>query len=101
VCTLLSDSPVNWAWGSGFSVTWTGYLYAPVAGTYTFGGWVDGNIDITIKGQIVADLSTEGGSYGGTVTLEGGSSCPHNDVLFFERRQQTWFSTGIRPPRSL
>ena len=76
VCTLLTNSPVNWAWGNSFSVSWTGYIYAPVTGSYTFGGWVDGSVYIQIQSQIIANFNTTGGSYSGSITLEGGRCVP-------------------------
>jgi hypothetical protein len=84
VCTPLADSPVDWAkggWGEGsdptaFSVSWDGYLFAPVDGVYTFSGWVDGTVYIEINGGVVADLNTIGSGYAGTVTLPGGRCVP-------------------------
>ena len=84
ICTSLDDSPVDWAkggWDEGsdptaFSVSWDGYLFAPVDGVYTFGGWVDGRVFIEINGEVVADLNTIGSGYGGTVTLSGGRCVP-------------------------
>ncbi len=74
-CTSLDQSPVNWAWG-GFSVDWTGYIYAPVSGTYRFSGWVDGTVYFKIGDTVVADFNTSGGGYSGTVELEQGSYTP-------------------------
>ena len=72
VCTPLADSPVNWAW-DGFSVQWTGYLYAPVNGIYTISSnyWVDGIINVEVDGTTITDLNTGGGGYSGQITLQG------------------------------
>lgn len=77
-CTPPGESPVNWAWGSGFSVTWAGYLYAPVGGDYRFASryWVDGYVFIEVNGVVVADLDTTGAGYSKTVPLEEGSWVP-------------------------
>ncbi len=71
VCTQLVSSPVNWAWGSGFSVAWSGWLYAPVAGEYQFSSnyWVDGFVKIDVANTPVANIDTPGGGYSATVSL--------------------------------
>jgi hypothetical protein len=84
ICTPPSASPVDWAKGgwngssdpTGFSVSWNGYLFAPVDGAYSFGGWVDGIVYVEINGEVVANMNTIGSSYGGTVTLQGGGCVP-------------------------
>jgi len=84
ICTPLSASPVDWAKGgwngssdpTGFSVSWNGYIFAPVDGAYSFGGWVDGTVYVEINGEVVANMNTTGSSYGRTVTLPGGRCVP-------------------------
>ncbi len=76
-CTPIDQSPVDWARGT-FNVDWTGYVYAPVGGTYTFSShyWVDGNIYVKVGDTVVADFNTDGGGYGGQVTLAKDSFTP-------------------------
>ena len=77
VCTPLADSPVDWAWGY-FSVVWSGYIYAPVSGTYTFSSnyWVDGTVFVKVGDTVIADFDTGGGGYSGQVDLQEGSYTP-------------------------
>ena len=77
-CTPVADSPVDWADGTGWSVTWTGQLFVPYAGDYRFAAryWVDGIVYISVNGTVVADLNTTGAGYGQTVTLPGNSWVP-------------------------
>jgi hypothetical protein len=77
-CTPVVDSPVDWADGTGWSVTWTGQLFVPYAGDYRFSAWywVDGFVYISVNGTVVADLNTTGAGYGKTVTLPGNSWVP-------------------------
>jgi hypothetical protein len=85
VCT--QNSPVDWARGgwepdTGFYVSWTGFLYAPVTGSYGFGAWVDGDVFVEVNGIVVGDLDTSGGGYSGYVYLEGETWVPV--FLYFE-----------------
>jgi hypothetical protein len=77
-CTPVADSPVDWADGTGWSVTWTGQLFVPYTGDYRFSAWywVDGIVYISVNGTVVADLNTTGAGYGQTVTLPGNSWVP-------------------------
>ena len=77
-CTPVVDSPVDWADGTGWSVTWTGQLFVPYAGDYRFSAWywVDGIVYISVNGTVVANLNTTGGGFGQTVTLPGNSWVP-------------------------
>jgi hypothetical protein len=77
-CTPVADSPVDWADGTGWSVTWSGQLFVPYAGDYRFSAWywVDGIVYISVNGTVVADLNTTGAGYGQTVTLPGNSWVP-------------------------
>ncbi len=70
LCTSVTNSPVNWATGS-FSTQWSGYLYAPVDGIYTFSShyWVDGIIFVKVGDTVIADFNTGGGGYAGNVYL--------------------------------
>ena len=78
VCTPSLKSPVYWAWDYNFSVTWTGFLYAPVGGDYRFSSyyWVDGVVFIAVNGTVVADLDTTGGGYSAVVPLQQGTWVP-------------------------
>ena len=76
VCTPLDSSPVDWADGSDFSVSWDGYIFAPEKGDYRFGEWVDGIVYIRIGPEIVANMNTTGGSYGKTVTIPAACCVP-------------------------
>ena len=77
-CTPVADSPVDWADGTGWSVTWTGQLFVPYTGDYRFSAWywVDGIVYISVNGTVVANLNTTGAGYGQTVTLPGNSWVP-------------------------
>ena len=77
-CTPLTDSPVNWASGTGWTVSWAGQLYIPFAGDYEFNSHylVDGIIYIEVNGTVVADLNTTGDSYSTTLTLPGNTWVP-------------------------
>jgi hypothetical protein len=77
-CTPLASSPVDWAWGSGWTVTWTGQLFIPVSGDYRFSSyyWVDGIIYIEVDDNIVADMNTTGAGYSQTLTLQGNTWVP-------------------------
>ncbi len=77
-CTPVDESPVDWADGMGWSVTWTGQLFVPYAGDYRFTSyyWVDGIVDIIVNGTVVADLNTTGGGYSQTMTLPGNTWVP-------------------------
>ena len=76
-CTALTSSPVDWAWGN-FNVTWTGFLHAPVSGSYGISSqiWVDGAVYVEIDGQVIADFDTTGGGYSGSVDLVAGERVP-------------------------
>jgi len=75
-------APVDWANGDDFYVSWMGYLYAPVTGTYRFGAWVDGKVFVEVNGTIIGNLDTTGGGYSGYVHLEGEAWVPV--FLYFE-----------------
>ncbi len=77
MCTPVDRSPANWAWGD-FSVTWSGCVYVPVSGTYTFSSryWVDGTVYVAVNGETIADFDTGGAGYSGQVTLEGAQWVP-------------------------
>ncbi len=59
-----------------FSVSWKGYIFTPVGGDYSFGGWIDGKVSIEINGEVVTNRDTTGSSYSKTITLPGGSCVP-------------------------
>ena len=77
-CTPVAESPVDWADGMGWSVTWTGQLFVPYAGEYRFSAyyWVDGIVYISVNGTVVADLNTTGGGFGQTIALPGNTWVP-------------------------
>jgi len=78
VCTSLANSPVNWATGTGWTVSWAGQLYIPYAGDYTFNSnyLVDGIVYIEVNNVVVADLNTTGANYSKTLTLPGDTWVP-------------------------
>jgi len=77
-CTPVADSPVDWADGTGWSVTWSGQLFIPYAGDYRFTSryWVDGIVYIAVNGTVVADLNTIGAGYSTNMTLPGNTWVP-------------------------
>jgi hypothetical protein len=77
-CTPVIDSPVDWADGMGWSVTWSGQLFVPYAGNYRFASryWVDGIVYIAVNGTVVADLNTTGAGYSTNMTLPGNTWVP-------------------------
>jgi len=77
-CTPFAESPVNWAWGSGWTVTWAGQLFVPFSGDYRFASryWVDGIVSISVNGTVVADLNTTGATYNQTIALPGNTWVP-------------------------
>jgi len=77
-CTPVIDSPVDWADGMGWSVTWSGQLFVPYAGDYRFASryWVDGIVYIAVNGTVVADMNTTGAGYNTTMTLPGNTWVP-------------------------
>jgi hypothetical protein len=90
VCTPPGLSPVHWArggWGGednppAFWVYWTGYIYAPVDGSYRFSGWIDGDVVIEVGGAQVIRAQTTGSSLTGYVTLTGETWVPI--FIYFE-----------------
>jgi hypothetical protein len=77
-CTPVASSPVNWAWGSGWTVSWDGQLFVPSTGDFRFASryWVDGDVYIEVNGTVVADLNTTGASYDRTIALQGNTWVP-------------------------
>jgi hypothetical protein len=77
-CTPVALSPVDWAWGLGWTVSWTGQLFIPVSGDYRFSShyWVDGIVHIEIDGTVVADMNTTGAGYSLTLPLQGNTWIP-------------------------
>ncbi len=77
-CTPISDSPVDWATGTGWTVSWTGLLFVPFAGNYRFASryWVDGIVHIEVNGIVLTDINTTGSSYDTTVPLPGNTWVP-------------------------
>jgi hypothetical protein len=71
VCTPVDESPVDWAWGAGFSVEWNGFVYSGEGGEQLFNShfWVDGDVYVEVNGEVVADMNTTGGGYSAYVTL--------------------------------
>jgi hypothetical protein len=77
-CAPVADSPVDWAWGSGWTATWSGQLFVPFTGDYYFTSWywVDGIVYVSVNNTVVADINTPGGGYGKTLTLQGNTWVP-------------------------
>jgi len=77
-CTPVDESPVDWADGTGWSVTWAGQLFVPYSGDYRFSSWywVDGIVYIEVNGTVVADMNTTGAGYSKTITLPGNTWVP-------------------------
>jgi hypothetical protein len=77
-CVEVDASPVDWADGTGWSVTWTGQLFVPFSGDYSFSSyyWVDGIVYIAVNDTVVADFNTTGGGYSKTITLQGNTWVP-------------------------
>jgi hypothetical protein len=77
-CTPIASSPVDWAWGTGWSVTWNGQLYVPFSGDFRFSSyyWVDGEVYIEVNGTVVADMNTTGGGYSRIIALQGDTWVP-------------------------
>ncbi len=101
-CAPTTESPANWAWGS-FGVDWSGVIYAPVAGTYTFGSyyWVDGTVFVQVGDTVIADLTTGSGRFSGSVYLAKDSFTPvtmsftgnggsNNMSLFWKKEGSSW-----------
>jgi hypothetical protein len=80
-------SPITGVGGDTFSVRWTGYLRAPVTGTYTFTTKSDGGIKFMINNQLLIDDSvahtTLKESLPKTINLELGKLYPIQ-VDYFE-----------------
>lgn len=79
------DPVVNFDWGSGspdpsklagdyFTVEWTGLVYAPVSGTYTFQTITDDGSRLDVNGVRIIDKWIQQGAtaHTGTIDLEGG-----------------------------
>ncbi len=78
------DPQINFDWGSyapidgvvandNFSVRWSGFLWAPVSGTYTFHTWTDDGSRLLINGQDIIDYwGTCCSDHSGTIDLEAG-----------------------------
>lgn len=81
-----SNDVVNFNWGSGaptsgigsdqFSARWTGRVWAPTTGTYTFFVRSDDGVKVWVDGKLLIDDWTEHGAVenSGTITLEGKTS---------------------------
>ena len=67
-CLAIDASPVDWAWGN-FDATWSGSIFIPVEGEYTFSAWVDGAVYIMVNDSVVADFNTVGSAYTKTLSF--------------------------------
>ena len=67
-CLAVESSPVDWAWGN-FSANWSGEIYIPAAGEYTFSTWVDGIVYIVVNDSVVSDFNTVGSYYTRTLSF--------------------------------
>lgn len=81
------DPKINFNWGMGtpdlsvqdefFNVEWTGLIYAPETGKYTFGIEADDGKILEINNERIIDEWVQGSGYDeGTITLEGGKWYP-------------------------
>ena len=80
------DPTINFDWGNGspaaavtvdnFSVRWTGQLYAPVTGVYTFTGTTDDGYRLWVNGVLIIDkwFDQAPTTYTGTANLTAGQS---------------------------
>lgn len=78
------DSQVNFDWGAGspdsrlgddfFTVEWSGLVYAPVTGTYTFQTITDDGSRLQVNGQQIIGkwIQQSPTAHNGTIELEGG-----------------------------
>ncbi len=67
------DATIDVDWGSGkpllmtenddFSIVWTGYVYIPENGTYTFSFANDDNFQLTVNGSLLANDTSWSGSF--------------------------------------
>ncbi|MBI3978784.1 MAG: DUF11 domain-containing protein, partial [Chloroflexi bacterium] len=78
------DPTINFNWGGGapasgvaadFGTRWTGYVYAPVTGTYTFSANVDDWVELWVNNQYVLSRGCCGGT-SGSIALSGGRWYP-------------------------
>jgi RHS repeat-associated protein len=83
------DGAIDFDWGTGspapavigsdrFGMRWTGYLIAPTAGTYTFGGHNDDLLVVKVAGKEVYNNGGcyQGVCYGGDIELKAGEPVP-------------------------
>ncbi len=103
------DANVDFNWGyaspdpmlpaDNFSVTWNGFLTAPVDGTYTFSIKTDNGVMLIINDQIVINqLTNVMGTFTGTINLKAGQK-NRIRILYFEfdttaRCQMSWSYPG-------
>ena len=86
--TTRTDATVNFTWGVGapasnvgtddFSVRWTGEVYAPATGTYTFSTVSDDGVRLWVGSQLLIDNWTDHGATtdNGSVVLQAGQKYP-------------------------
>lgn len=88
------DGNVNFNWGSGsphpsvphdhFGVRWTGYIYAPVTGTYTFRTDSDDGIRLWVNNSLIVNkwIQQSIASHSGTIHLQGGKWYPFKMEMY-------------------
>ncbi|MEO6362714.1 MAG: PA14 domain-containing protein [Caldimonas sp.] len=91
--TILSGQNDN------FSVVWTGYLEAPVTGTYTIFGTTDDGMQIFLNGSLLLDVFFFQGptEYGRTIDLVAGQRYPIK-IRYFEGGGATEAHLAWQPP---
>ena len=91
--TILSGQNDN------FSVVWTGYIEAPVTGTYSIFGTTDDGMQILIDGQLVVDAFYFQGTteHAGTIDLVAGKRYPIK-IRYFEGTGGTEAHVWWQPP---
>ncbi|MEP7301579.1 MAG: PA14 domain-containing protein [Caldimonas sp.] len=82
-----------------FSVVWSGYLEAPVSGTYTIFGRTDDGMQILIGGSAVVDAFYDQGptEHAGTIDLVAGTRYPIK-IRYYEGAGLTEAHVSWQPP---
>ena len=93
--TILSGQNDN------FSVIWSGYIEAPVTGTYTIFGTTDDGMQIMIDGKMVVDAFYFQGptEHAGTIDLVAGKRYPIK-IRYFEGGGATEAHLAWQPPNN-
>ncbi len=83
---IRTDPQLSFNWGEGapvegmgtdwWTASWSGYLTAPVTGTYFFGATHDDGVTVRVNNQVVYAGGCCTSAYGGAVALSGGQAVP-------------------------